>query len=134
MGEEIFNQHCKWYEIKRDNSFHDKYDFLINGKTYDIKTAEMKKDYGKDSIIIENLFKWKNYFPVAQKPELKDYLVLIRYSLINKKYYIIGALEGKDILKYEKQKTNVPGGGNIYVIENYIVPLKDLKKNDLFYK
>lgn len=129
MWETIFNRYLIWKnnEIEFDNNFHDKYDFKVNWKTVDVKTAEMKRDYWSWDILLNNFFRWDNYLPVKQKPELKDYLVIIRYSLITNKYYIIGYFEWKDIKKLEKRITNVPWWWNSYIIENYILPLKNLK-------
>lgn len=128
LGELIFESFLiqKGANYNRDDkrNFHDKYDFKINNKTIDVKTAEMKKNYWED--ILSRFFYWDNYLPRDQYPEKKDFIVIIRYSLHTMKAYIIGYIPGSLIINFTPVVTPVAWGNTAkYPIANYVIPLKE---------
>lgn len=111
-------------EDKKD--FHDKYDFMLNGKTIDVKTAEMKQNYWED--VLSKFFFWNNFLPCDQYPEKKDFIVIIRYSLFSMKAYLIGYISGSDVNNFKPVITPVAWGNTAkYPIPNYVIPLNQHK-------
>lgn len=133
VGEVAIEKYLKLCGFVEGNDFetnyncpddYDKWDVLVKGKEIDVKTE--KSLYTPNS-------EWYYGFPVIQKPNNKDLIVICIFNPTKKEVYVIGAIEGKEVSKCPK--TLVNGSGKFkYKIENYDIPSKLLKSLKSFFE
>jgi len=98
----------------------DQYDFLIGGRTFDIKCAKTEREVASH---------WEYGYPVDQNPQHKDFVVVANFNPRTMIVLFYGYIHGAHIASFPKKSDNKAGVA--YSTLNYNFPYTALDRDIL---